>query len=251
MAAIDKTYISDWETFNEIRNWGLQQSVPLKDGTLVPLRNFMYNPDLTKEEWDHNVEWYQKDNPGCDWEAVLWNTPTYVDVWLIKNCPFQFIQDTLKEQYGGGWSKLAFTDHNDSDMYTQIKEGRSIYDTYQRNGLGKKSKVVFHNISGSWCRDKKCWWWIDVNPCWIGNKKIGRHLPDYWYNEKSNMWYVDEELMPINSNYCHKNGSLTKKSIVNLIKKWDFPRGTIIKFQNLYCTKKGRYLMHSFWCEVK
>ena len=103
MAAIDKTYISDWETFDEIRNWALKQRVPLKDGSSVPLRAYMYCPDLTKEEWDRNKEQYNLDYPDCEYEAVLWNTPTYVDVWLIKNCPFEYIQDTLKYQYSGGY----------------------------------------------------------------------------------------------------------------------------------------------------
>lgn len=251
MAAIDKTYISDWETFDEIRNWALKQRIPLKDGTSVSLRDYMYCPDLTKEEWDENVE-LCKDR-GEKYYVVLWNTPTFVDVWLIKNCPFEYIQDTLKEQYGGGWSKLAFTSHNDDDMYAQIKEGRSIYDTYQRNGLGKKAKVVFHHISGSWCRDKKCWWWIDVNPGWVGNKKLDWFsMPMFWYNRHKNMWYCEQELMPTTESTCTEyNGCLTKKNVVNIIKRWNLPKGTIVKFDNLMGIKGKRYLMHSFWCEVK
>lgn len=254
MAAIDKTYINDWDTFNTIRNWGVKQRIPVKDGSYVNLRDYMYYPDLTKEQWDEMKGEYEKRCDGSTFDVVLWNTPTYVDVWLIKNCPFDAVQDRLKEQYGGGWSKQAFTSHNHNDMYTQIKEGRSIYDTYQRNGLGKKSKVIFHHLSGSWCRDKKCWWWIDVNPRWIGNKRIDRdkNYPFYWYNEDTDGWYTNEELVPTTTNVCTtKDGALTRKNVVNLIKKWNFPKGTIIKFENLMSIKGNRYLMHSFWCEVK
>ena len=58
--------------------------------------------------------------------------------------------------------------------------------------------------------------------------------------------------MPWTSNNCTKKGSLTKKNIVNLIKKWNLPKGTIVKFENLMSFKgKGRYIMHSFFVEVK
>lgn len=44
-----------------------------------------------------------------------------MDKWLIRNCPIDFIQKRLKEQYG-----------ND---YDDIKNGNC--EMYERNGLGK------------------------------------------------------------------------------------------------------------------
>lgn len=277
MAGIDKTYISDWNVFDKIRNWAIKQQFTLKNGQVIKLINYLYYPNLTKEEWDemhdsaikyaeehyntpeHTIEC--KELYGDNWEfnaenyfdVVLCNTPTYVDIWLIRNCPFEEIQDRLKEQYSGGWSKTAFTDHNEDNLYEQIKNGTSVYDTFQRNGLGKKAKVKFHNIIGSWCRDKDCWWWIEVNPYRISDKRTKFDIGDNpWYNEDDDMWYWDKEAMPISSNICHKHGCLTKKNIVNLIKKWNLPKGTIVKFENLMSFKgKGRYIMHSFFVEVK
>lgn len=268
MAAIDKTYISDWNQFDMIRNWAIKQQFTLKNGKIVKLKDYIYYPNLTREEWnemhDNAIKYAEEhyNNPeyaiqckelyGDDWEfnaenyfeVVLWNTPVYADIWLIRNCPFDFIQDRLKEQYGGGWSKTAFTDHNEDNLYEQIKNGTSVYDTFQRNGLGKKVKVKFHHISGSWCRDKKCWWWINVNPYTYCSSTP-------WYNENDDMWYWDKEAMPISSNVCHKYGSLTKKNVVNLIKKWNLPKGTIVTFENLMSFKgKGRYTMHRFFVTV-
>ena len=275
MAGIDKTYISDWNVFDKVRNWAIKQQFTLKNGKIVKLKNYLYYPNLTKEEWNerhtnaiayaeehYNTPEYIaecKELYGKDWEfnaekyfdVILWNTPTYVDIWLIRNCPFEEIQDRLKEQYGGGWSKTAFTDHNEDNLYEQIKNGTSVYDTFQRNGLGKEAKVKFHYISGSWCRDKKCWWWIEVNPYWIGDKHT-RFSSGPWYNEDDDMWYWNEEAMPISSSTCLKDGCLTKKNIINLIKKWNLPKGSIVKFENLMSFKgKGRYIMHSFFVEVK
>lgn len=242
MAGIDKTYLNKWEQFDQVRNWALDKSFKLKNGQIIHLKNYMYYPNMTKEEWDERYnnsikyaeehyntpeyiaqckEWY-----GNDWEfnvedyfdVVLWNTPIYVDIWLIRNCPFDFIQERLKEQYGGGWSKEAFTGHNDDDMYEQIKNGTSIYDTYQRNGLGKNAKIHFHNYKNV-PRDKKCFWWIEVDG-------LG-----WWYNEDDNMWYCHEEAMPWTSNVYNKKGTLTKKNIINLVKKWNLPKGTKVRFQ--------------------
>lgn len=269
MAGIDKTYISDYQTFDEIRNWAIKQSFTLKNGQVIKLKDYLYYPDLTKEQWnewhDEQIKYAEehyntpeyiaqcKELYGDDWEfnaekffdVVLWNTPTYVDIWLIRNCPFEIIQDRLKEQYSGGWSKTAFTDHNNDDLYTQIKEHRSIYDTYQRNGLGRKAKVTFHNLFGNSIRDKNCFWWIEVDPYWLRNKRTSIETSP-WYNEDVNMWYWDTEAMPWTSNICTKRGSMTKKNIVNLIKKWNLPKGTIVKFR----TEMGRYLYHEFYCTV-
>ena len=57
MAAIDKTYLNKWEDFDKVRNWALKTSFTLKNGEKVNLRDFIYYPNLTKEEWD---EWHDK-----------------------------------------------------------------------------------------------------------------------------------------------------------------------------------------------
>lgn len=159
-----------------------------------------------------------------------------MDIWLIRNCPFKEIQDRLKEQYGGGWSKTAFIGNNEPTLYDEINAGTSIYDTYQRNGLGKKAKIKFKTIHGNWIRDKKLWWWITVKSPY-----------DYRYNEDDNMWYCDKEAMPWTSNNYNHSGTLTKKNILNLVRKWNFPKGTIIKFDASY----GRYSYHEFTVTVK
>lgn len=265
MAAIDKTYISDWEVFDKVRNWAKKQVIPVKVGKPIKLADYLYYPDLTKEEWD---KWhderiqYAKDNYntpeyikeckelyGEDWtfdpekyfDVVLWNTSTLVDVWLIRNCPFEEIQDRLKEQYGGGWSKQAFTDHNDENMYEQIKAGTSIYDTYQRNGLGKKARISIKTEYGIPFRDKRMWWWIEIMD------------PSWWYDDDLNMWSKEEELLPYDTSCCNNiNGPLTKKNILNLIRKWDLPKGTKLSFEALWSSKGGRrYSVQKFIVTVK
>ena len=267
MAAIDKTYLNKWEDFNKVRNWALTQSFKLKNGQIIHLKDFLYYPDMTKEEWDewhkNSIEYAQehyntpeyiaqaKELYGDDWEfnaenyfeVVLWNTPTYVDIWLIRNCPFDFIQNRLKEQYGGGWSKEAFTNHNDSDMYEQIKNHTSIYDTYQRKGLGKNAKIRFFDYrEGNLLRDKKLIWFVEVNPYWYKNKRLPVFESIYSYNENDNMWYAEEEAMPWNSNMAVFHGTLTKKNIINLVRKWNLPKNVYIKFLGRLHDNNGYYI---------
>lgn len=258
MAGIDKTYISTYKEFDEIRNWAKEQKVPYGNKTVL-LTDFMFYPDLTEEEWNEDLEYSVKHEMEAlgisreesieSYEKALWNTPTFVDVWLIRNCPFDTVQDRLKEQYGGGWSKLAFTDHNYEDEYEQIKAGTSIYDTYQRNGLGKKAKVKI-DFFGCHIRDKHLRWWIEVNcshRAWDGKRIFpeGEDKAYYWYNDELDAWYVDEELMPITSNMAEHKGVLTEKNIVNMVRKWNFPKGTVIAFEGFYCPKGRR----KFACE--
>ena len=267
MAAIDKMYVSDWEVFNKIRNWAKEQEIPVKMGEPVNLTDYMYYPDMTKEYWD---EWhderiqYAKDHYntpeyvkeckelyGEDWEfdpekffeIVLWNTSTEVDIWLIRNCPFEEVQDRLKEQYGGGWSKTAFTDHNEENLYEQIKNGTSIYDTYQRNGLGKKTRISIKTEYGKPFRDKKLRWWIDII----------HDAGDYWgYDEDLDIWSKEVELLPYNTSCCTTiKGPLTKKNILNRIRKWDLPKGTKLSFEALWYNKGKRYSVHKFIVTVK
>ena len=267
MAAIDKTYLNNWNKFDTVRNWALNQSFKLKNGKTIYLKDYMYYPDLTKKEWDdrhdESIKYAEKvyNNPkyiaqhkelyGNDWEfnaedffdVVLWNTPVYVDIWLIRNCPFDFIQDRLKEQYGGGYSKEMFTNHNEDDLYEQIKNRTSIYDIYRRNGLGKKAKVLFYDYhEGNLLRDKKLVWFIEVNPYWYKNKHLPMLESMYSYNEDDDMWYSDEEAMPWTSSMANKKGTLTKKNIINLVRKWNLPKNTYIKFLGRLKEKNNYYI---------
>ena len=245
MAGIDKTYIDNYQDYRKVIDWAKTQSFQLKDNITVKPYDFIWYPDITESEWNKMKESYLSKYPDSKFTLCLWNTPIYLDIWLIRNCPFDFIQDRLKEQYG--FPQKLNTTFNDESTYTLIKEYNSIYDKYQRNGLGKKAKVTFHNISGSWVRDKNCLWWIEVNPVWIGKKKSGFDYRDiYDYYDENDSWYRQEEGMPWTSNVYIKRGTLTKKNIVNLIKKWNFPKGTIVKF----ICDIGRYQYHHFYCVV-
>lgn len=218
MAGIDKTYTRSWEEYQSLVKWCNGKSFTLKNGDVIRPSRYIY-------EWD-------KENFDGEKSLPVWNTPTYLDIWLIRNCPLKFIQDRLKEQYGGGWSKEAFTYHNDEDMYHQILHYRSPYDVFRCKGSHKFSIEYKRNEK---FKDDDLVWWVDVLT-W-----------GWWYNEKHNMWYHDDEALPIGSSHAHFKGNISKRKLARLIKRWDLPKGTQIRFVGDY----KRYIQKEFVVTIR
>ena len=205
MAGIDKTYTSSWEEYRSLVEWCKDKSFVLKNGDVIRPIKYIY-------------KWEEEDFDG-EREIPVWNTPTYLDIWLIRNCPLEFIQERLKEQYGGGWSKTAFTEHNDDDMYYKILTHTSPYDTFQRNG---SHRFYVHYVLNNKFKDDDLVWWIDIRGC------------GWWYNEKHKMWYHDDEALPISSSCAHYRGNISKRKLARMIKRWNLPIGTQVLFKGDY-----------------
>lgn len=218
MAGIDKTYTKSWEEYQSLIEWCKDKSFTLKNGDVIHPSNYIY-------KWD-------KENFDGEKLLPVWNTPTYLDIWLIRNCPLEFIQDRLKEQYGGGWSKEAFTEHNDEDMYHQILTYTSPYDLFERKGSHKFSIKYTQNEK---IKDDDLFWWVNV-------LDFG-----WWYNEKHKMWYHDDEALPIGSSHAHFKGNISKRKLARIIKHWNLPKGTQIRF---VCDYK-RYLQKDFIVTIR
>ena len=222
MAGIDKTYVKSWEDYVSIRKWA--ESVgEVKDdfgNTFSPLdwmseyeeiefkeslenqkkryRDYYSDPIHVQEakEWN-GPDW--EPEPGGVGELVLWNTPTYFDIWLIRECPLDFIQDRLKQQYG--------------KSYTEIKERRSEYDQYVRPAASSHfrfSSRVLPKIKSKWL-----WWNIRVK--------------DFYYDEDQDKWYHWLECREYTGCSVELKGSLGKRKLARKLKKWGFPAGTVIE----------------------
>lgn len=243
MAGIDKTYITSYEDYKKVIDWCKDKSFKLSNGQVIYPSNFIYYPDITKEEWDENERSFKKQHPDGQYDEILWNTPIYFDIWLIRNCPFDFIQNRLKEQYGGGWSKTAFTDHNEN-LYEQIKNGTSPYDTYKRPDTGK---IKIELILGKPFRASAMHWFIET-PYWIKGKKTNSDI--LWYNKDVDQWYANKEALPISSSCKTKQGPLTKKNIVNMVRKWKLPKGTKMTFDGTCIINGRRYLVTQYLISI-
>ena len=220
MAAIDKTYTRSWEEYQSLVEWCKGKSFTLKNGDIIRPSMYIY-------EWD-------KENFDGEKYRPVWNTPTYLDIWLIRNCPLGFIQDRLKEQYGGGWSKEAFTDHNDEDMYYQILNYTSPYDVNWRILDCSPKFSIQYKVNNKFKDDDLCWWVEVLTWGW-------------WYNEEHNMWYHDDEALPINSSHAYFKGNIGKRKLARLIKHWCLPKGTQIRFVGDY----KRYIQKEFIVTIR
>ena len=231
MAAIDRMYLKTWDEYQELKRWIDSVGVVHDDfGNTFCLSNYL---------WPRTQKDFERLKKGDD--LSIWSLPKYIDIWLIRNCPLEFIQENLREQYSGGWSKTALTGYNPDDQYQQILEHRSIYDTYKRNGLGKASRVSINYKYKARFRDSHMVWWIDI----LG---VG-----WWYCRKYDCWMESSFDMYDRSgdgdlsSTCIRKGYLSKKKLMRLIQKWNLPEGTQIRFTGDY----DRYIMQEFVVTVR
>lgn len=88
MAALDKTYVTKWEDYREIREWANKTTIIYPNGLKGDkMIKWFYFPNLSESDFKGK-------------EIPLWNTTESEDYFLLHNCPFKLVQDRLKEQYG-------------------------------------------------------------------------------------------------------------------------------------------------------
>jgi hypothetical protein len=89
MAAIDKIYLSSFDTFTKFKEWCDEQP-PIKDkyGREERISDYLfidwYNPKYWENEGGHPVM----------------NAPYFIDAYIIRNCPIEEVQKELMLNYG-------------------------------------------------------------------------------------------------------------------------------------------------------
>ena len=255
MAAIDKIYVDKFEDYLLFKEWCEKQS-KLKDkyGTECSISNYLY-----KWESFEDVEVYP-----------IFSAPYYIDAYLIRNCPFDFIQDELKLNYGyrtQEWIDKAYNavmnrNEENKNFYTWLTpndfkivdgvatmpyEPISDYElikddklyatpyTQKKYIVGNHIKCIKHpsvqyNRPFEWR-----FWWVEVNP--------PEELGYMWYHENHNSWDFNNEFVISESSgsVCHKYKTI--RAIKRAIRKWKLPIGTTIE-----CT--GRYIYETYIFQV-
>ena len=256
MAAIDKIYVDSFEKYKIFKDWCMTQP-KFKDkyGRETSLINYVFK----YTEWKEGAVL-----PVC-------NNPYYIDAYLIRNCPFDFIQEELMLSYGkwtqddieraydvvmkrggenckGGiyhWlSKEDFYSENgeihlykDETDYDLIKAGK-LYATPQTNKkykVGKSFKIVKcpqHKYNRPYKRKR---WFVDVD----APEEIGF----LWYHSSTNTWDFSEEFVISEWTSSSCSEYKTIKAIKRAILKWKLPVGTTVT-----CT--GRYGSDTYEFEI-
>lgn len=256
MAAIDKIYVSKFEDYLLFKEWcGKQPKIKDKYGSECSLSDYLF-------------QYNSFTNGKC---YPIFNAPYYIDAYLIRNCPFDFIQDNLKINYGyksQEWIDEAYNivmNKNDENKnlyswlkpddfkivngiitmpnepisdYELIKNGKLFATPYtqKKYTIGKHIKCIKHppiqyNTPFGWK-----FWWIQIDP------------PDesgpMWYHEEHNSWdFSDEFIINEGCNIiCCKYKTI--RAIKRAIRNWKLPVGTIVT-----CT--GKYYNDIYEFKIK
>lgn len=249
MAAIDKTYVKNWNEYLEIQKWcksvgvvtdvygntfkpidylweyteeEFQKNIDYQIEVLLDRYNnghMMYQLEegyLTKEEYDNITNEPMKHING----VCIWNTPVFFDLWLIRNCPIQLIQERLAHQYGN---------------INEIRNYQSEYDKFQRNGLGKNIKVVGqylqHGLPYRLCKyDKVTYIDIELPELTFGDNNEFTTRNYGMYQNDIQKWCYDIETSILDTHSCSSiysiHNFLSDKALYRLLQKWDLPENT-------------------------
>lgn len=251
MAAIDKIYVDSFEKYKLFKDWCMTQP-KLKDkyGKETSLIDYVFK----YTEWKDGAVL-----PVC-------NNPYYIDAYLIRNCPFDFIQEGLMLSYGkwtqkdiekaydivmkrgggkcesGAYHWLSKEDFsiidgkislNKESDYDLIKAGK-LYSTPYTNkkyNVGKSFKIIKcpqQHVNRPFKRKR---WFVDVD--------VPEELGYVWYHSNTNTWDFSEEFVidEWNSSCCTEFKTI--KAIKRAMIKWKLPVGTIVT-----CT--GRYVEDTY-----
>ena len=85
MAGIDKTYTDSYKEYKEFKDWATTQTVTFFDGYKKCVGNYVRN--LEEKDFEYG-------------EIPIMNTPTWLDIYLIQNCKFEFVLSRMQEVYG-------------------------------------------------------------------------------------------------------------------------------------------------------
>ena len=244
MAAIDKIYVDNYDQYLEFKDWCDKQP-PLTDkyGKKARLMNYVYDYDKP----------FEGSHP-------VFMGPYYVDAYLIRNCPFDFIQKELMVNYGywsqerirdyyedvknwSGegecpyWAKLDdFVLHDDGTIelkgveesdYQQIKDGKLFTkpSTDIEYEVGKHFRCTKHPKEMFNRPFKRKRWDVDI--------KTPEDYNWMWYHDDTNTWDFSDEFV-ISKSCCSWSNVKTIKALKRLIIKWKLPVGTIISVTGKY-----------------
>ena len=219
MAGIDKTYIKTYSQYKEVCDWckDIVATFDIDNDNNIKFEPSKFINKYTEDDFNQLPE---------NGELVLWNTPCYMDQWLIKNCPIDFIQKRLKEQYG--------------DYYDDIKNGN--FDTYKRNGLAQyihfkviKKPHVYRRFSFIYTDRQNKLRVYKENKKGVWEVRIKNEDYYWFYNEQCDYWTNEIEAFPYDSFACTiKKKNLNIKSIYRYLRKWNLPAGLKITIENVY-----------------
>ena len=94
MAAIDKIYGTQ-KQYLELKNWLLDNQKPIRSQVGWSSDTGDKYDDVLPTDCLYDEDGYNKEH------RPISNFGIEIDEWLIKNCPLDFVQEAIKNQYTG------------------------------------------------------------------------------------------------------------------------------------------------------
>lgn len=195
MAGIDKTYTKSYDDYKKLVEWAKKTVFTCPNGVKLHAIDYIYY-------------WSESDFNS---EIPVLNTSNAFDYFLIKYCPFDFVQERMQYVYS-------------KEFYDSVKNGTSEYDTFTKEGkYGKHCKIIKRpNYMTKTPLGQDKWF---IQPIYEAGE-------DLWYDEDNDTWLWSYELGEATTNVCWKYKSL--KSVIRHILKWKLPIGTILTLHSRY-----------------
>lgn len=250
MAALDRIYVDSYEKYLEFKEWCKKQ--PLftdKYGKQESMTKYLITG------WDPE-----------DWKShPIASFPYYIDAYVIRNCPFDYIQKELMLRYGhkdqesideayeivmkrGGVPALEYSEpywwmseddfkvidgvvtfpENENSSYMRIKRGEVFNSpiTDAKYEVGKHFKCTKHPVR-FYNRPAYCKsWWVQITPPSIGVLYLT-------YHENLGTWDFSDEY--VISDWGSNTAFVkTIKALKRKMRKWKLPIGTIVHVTGRY-----------------
>lgn len=200
MACIDKTYTSDYQEYQRFLKWAKETTFECPNGLKIWVFNSVY-PFWSEENMKES-------------EKPVINSSYTLDYFLIKYCPFKFVQDRLKYVYGDTY-------------YNSVKEGTSEYDTFKYPEIGTHFKIV----RGPLFKSKNFLWKLRRRKILFD---ITVSYNDYplWYNSKIKKFLLPNELGEGNMSWMYAGRTI--KSLIRHLKNLKLPKYSIVRAQGRF-----------------
>lgn len=265
MAAIDKIYLSSYDEYIQFRDWlKVQPKLRDKYGKEVSLMSYFF------DYWDKKY-WF--DENGKNVSHPVYSAPYYVDAYIIRNCPFDFVQEDLMINYGywsqerirefyesvknydpdkdGApyWAKLEdFIFNEDGTMsikglekssYEEILDGE-LYTLPYRTDVEygthfRLTKSPNGKRTIPFERPLKGMWWVHVD-------NANNKYDSMWYSDDTDTWDFTDEFVvskwTSNTAYVKTITALKRK-----IRKWKLPIGAKVRVSGRYVGEEYEFVI--------
>lgn len=207
MAGIDKTYTDSYTDYKEFKDWADKQYVTFFDSHTKCIGDWVW--DLSEEDFKSG-------------EIPIMNTPTWLDVYLIRNCTIRFVIDRMKEVYGDSFKEYKRKTIL-SELPVEYKQNRKIVIKSGPGCIFPIDKKPYKKPAG-----KSKYWWLqclDIN---------------YGYNEETKTWIDQDLLYPTNTNTSHHKST---KSLIRFLRKQYLPKGLEFRLIGSYVGEEYKVII--------